>query len=96
MSGLERRGGQCGERDRAGDRRERDAAPPLRTARAAGAASGFDEMVTEPGEFGRKRHALYMGRARPLCQRWPPQAGGTVTGNSRVSEPSPGRPLILQ
>jgi len=37
-----------------------------------------------------------MGRAASACQGSPPQATGTRTGNSRVSEPSPGRPLILQ
>ena len=95
VRGIERRGGQRGERERAGDRRERDAAP-LRSARAAGAACGFDEVVAEPGEIGREPHALYMGSAPRLCQGAPPQAGGTFTGNLRVSEPSPGRPLILQ
>ena len=96
LRGIERRRRQRRERERAGERGDRGEAAALSAPRAARAAGGGDEFVAELCQVWRQSHARYMGVPARLCQREPPQAAGTRTGNSRVSEPSPGRPLILQ
>ena len=78
--------------------RGRDAAPPL-TPRGR-AACGAREVVAQAGEVGGQLHhrcVRTMGPTGPGVSARVAAAGlGTRTGNSRVSEPSPGRPLILQ
>lgn len=94
MRGIEARRRQRGERERADDSGDGEAAPALAPLRAA--AGGGHEAIAEAVELRRQSHAPYMDRRSSVCQSAPPQAGGTRIGFAPRIEPSPGRPVILQ